>query len=149
MYTNQKNHIVYFYYRSYTYFLFLILLRKKCQTRFIFVSKGLLDQISIARCFIISAPEFERAFGRANCRSLSEHLLLIKHSQSGSNLSIAMFTVHSSRFRWKVHFALLRQQPYIQKRKSTPTYKLNTLTYAEYHRLDWFRKSEAKIEGFL
>ena len=41
-----------------------------------------------------------------------------------------MFTVHSSRFRWEAHFALLRQQPYIQNRKSIPTYKSNTLTYA-------------------
>jgi len=41
-----------------------------------------------------------------------------------------MFTVHSSRFRWEAHFALLHQQPYIQNRKSIPTYKINTLTYA-------------------
>jgi len=41
-----------------------------------------------------------------------------------------MFTVHSSRFRWEAHFALLRQQPYIQNKKSIPTYKVNTLTYA-------------------
>jgi len=41
-----------------------------------------------------------------------------------------MFTVHSSRFRWETHFALLRQQPYIQNRKSIPTYKINALTYA-------------------
>ena len=40
-----------------------------------------------------------------------------------------MFTVHSSRFRWEAHFVLLRQQPYIQNRKSIPTYKINTLTY--------------------
>jgi len=33
-------------------------------------------------------------------------------------------------FRWEAHFALLRQQPYIQNRKSNPTYKLTTLTYA-------------------
>ena len=36
---------------------------------------------------------------------------------------------HSSTFRWETHFALLHQQPYIQNRKSTPTDKINTLTY--------------------
>jgi len=42
--------------------------------------------ISIALCFIILAHEFERDFGKANCRSLSERLLLlVKHSQSGNN----------------------------------------------------------------
>jgi len=51
-----------------------------------FISEGILDQISIALCFIILAPEFERAFGKANYRSLSERLLLlVKHSQSGNN----------------------------------------------------------------
>ena len=50
-----------------------------------FICKGILDLISIALCVIILAPEFERAFGKANCRSLSERLLLVKHSQSGSN----------------------------------------------------------------
>jgi len=41
------------------------------------MSKGILDQISNVLCFIILAPEFERAFGKANCRSLSERLLLV------------------------------------------------------------------------
>jgi len=41
-----------------------------------------------------------------------------------------MFIVHSSRFRWEAQFALLRQKPYIQNRKSIPTYKLKTHTYA-------------------
>ena len=54
--------------------------------------------------------------------------LLSIHNQEA--ISIAMLTVHSSRFRWEGHFALLRQQPYIQNRKSIPRYKLNTLTYA-------------------
>jgi len=45
-------------------------------------------------------------------------------------LSIALFTVHSTRFRWEAHFALLRQQPHIQNRKGIPTYKISTLTYA-------------------
>jgi len=34
------------------------------------MSEGSFDQISIALYFIISAPEFERAFGKANCRVL-------------------------------------------------------------------------------
>jgi len=51
-----------------------------------FISKGILDQICIALYFIILTPEFERASGEANCRSLSEWwLAFIKHSQSGSN----------------------------------------------------------------
>ena len=74
-----------FYYPSYTYFLFLILLQKSAKHVLFFISKGILDQISIALCFIILAPEFERAFGKANCRWLSERLLLVKHPQSGSN----------------------------------------------------------------
>ena len=58
-------------------YIFLILLQKKCQTCFTFFSEGILDQISIASCFIILAPEFERAFGKANCRSLSERVVAI------------------------------------------------------------------------
>jgi len=58
---------------------------KEYQHVLFFISKGILDQISIVLCLIILAPEFERAFGKANCRSLSERLLLVKHSQSGSN----------------------------------------------------------------
>jgi len=55
-------------------------------TFYFFVSKGRLDQISIALCFIILAHEFERATAKSNCRLLSERLLLLfKHSQSGSN----------------------------------------------------------------
>jgi len=59
--------------------------KKSAKHVLFFVSKGILDQISIALCFIILAPEFERVFVKANCRSLSERLLLVKHSQSGSN----------------------------------------------------------------
>jgi len=70
---------------------------------------------------------------------LSSNVLLVKQiedrCQSGcyllkkaftirKQLSIAMFTVHSSRFRWEADFSLLRQQPYIQNRKSIPTYKI-------------------------
>jgi len=55
---------------------------------FFFISKGILDQISIALSFIILAPKFECVFGKANCRSLSERLLLVKHSQSGSNWAL-------------------------------------------------------------
>jgi len=77
-----------FYYPSYTYFLFLILLQKSAKHVLFFISKGILDQISIALCFIILVPEFERAFGKANCRSLSERLLHVKHSQSGTNSAL-------------------------------------------------------------
>jgi len=82
MYTNQQEHRVYFYYPSYTYFLYSS--EKSARHVLFFIYTGILDQISIAPCFIILAPEFERAFGKANCRSLSERLLP-KHSQSGSN----------------------------------------------------------------
>jgi len=34
------------------------------------ISEGIFDEISIALYFIISAPEFKRAFGKANCRVL-------------------------------------------------------------------------------
>jgi len=92
-----------------------------------FISEGILDQISIALCFIILAPEFERAFGKANYRSLSERLLLlVKHSQSGNNWAQS---IHLG-LGGKHSFALLRQQPYIQNRKSISTYTINTLTYA-------------------
>jgi len=50
---------------------------KKCQTRFIFISVGILDQISITFCFIILAPEFQRAFGKANCKANREKYLLM------------------------------------------------------------------------
>jgi len=84
MYTNQQEHRVYFYYPSYTYSLYSS--EKSAKNVLCFISKGILDQISIALCFIILAPECERAFGKAICRSLSERLLLlVKHSQSGSN----------------------------------------------------------------
>jgi len=85
MYTNPYEHRVYFYYPSYTYFLFLILLRKSAKHDLFFIRKRILDQISIALRFIILALEFECAFGKVNCRSLSKRLLLVKHSQSGSN----------------------------------------------------------------
>jgi len=35
------------------------------------ISAGLFDEISIALYFIILAPEFERVFGKANCRVLT------------------------------------------------------------------------------
>ena len=34
------------------------------------ISEEIFDEISIALYFIILAPEFERAFGKANCRVL-------------------------------------------------------------------------------
>ena len=40
------------------------------------------------------------------------------------------FEHHWFRCRWEANFALLRQQPYIQNRKSIPTHKIITLTYA-------------------
>ena len=88
MYTNQQEHRVYFYYPSYTYFLYSS--EKSARHVLFFIYTGILDQISIAPCFIISAPEFERAFGKAICRSLSERLLS-KHSQSGSNWTLQCF----------------------------------------------------------
>ena len=63
-----------------------ILLQKSAKHVLFFISEVILDQISIALCFITLPPEFERAFRKANCRSLSERLLLlVKHSQSGNN----------------------------------------------------------------
>jgi len=54
MYTNQQEHRVYFYHPNYTYFFFFILPRKKVpNTFYFFISKGILDQISIALCFIM------------------------------------------------------------------------------------------------
>jgi len=38
--------------------------------------------------------------------------------------------VYSPDLGGKHIFALLREQPYIQNRKSIPTYEINTLTYA-------------------
>ena len=92
-------------------YIFLILLQKKCQTHFI--SEGILDQISIALCFIILAPEFEHAFGKANYRSLSEQLqllLLFKHSQSGNNSALQCVQSIHLGFGGKHIFALLLQQ---------------------------------------
>jgi len=51
-------HISYFLYSS----------KKSVEHVLFFISKGILDQISIALCFIILASEFERAFGKANSR---------------------------------------------------------------------------------
>jgi len=45
-------------------------LKKVPNTVYFFISEGIFDQISIALNFIILAPKFERAFGRANCRVL-------------------------------------------------------------------------------
>jgi len=58
---------------------FLYSSKKSAKHVLFFISKGILHQISIALCFIILALEFERAFGKANCRSLSERLSL--HNQ--------------------------------------------------------------------
>jgi len=67
-------------------YIFLVLLQKSAKLVLFYISEGILDQISIALCFSSLAPEFKRAFGKANCRSLSERLLLlVKHSQSGNN----------------------------------------------------------------
>ena len=56
---------------------FLYSSEKSAKHVLFFTSKGILDQISIALCFIILAPEFERGFGKASCRSLPERLLLL------------------------------------------------------------------------
>ena len=77
---------MYFYYPSYTYFLYFS--EKSAKHVSFFISEGIFDQISIALCFIILAREVERVCGKANCRSLSERLLLVKHSQSGSNWAL-------------------------------------------------------------
>jgi len=67
-------------------YIFLMLLQKSAKHVLFFIYEGIIDQFSIALCFIILAPEFECAFGKANCRSLSERLLLlVKHSHSGNN----------------------------------------------------------------
>jgi len=71
-------HISYFIYSS----------EKSAKHVLFFISKGILDQISIALRFIILAPQFERPYGKVNCRSLSERLLLVKHSQSGNNSAL-------------------------------------------------------------
>ena len=111
--------------------MFLILLPESAKHVLCFVSEGILDQISIALCFIILAPEFEGAFGKTNCRSLSERLmLLVKHSQSGNNWALQCLQSIHPGLCGKHTFALLRQQPYIQNIKSIPTYKINTLMYA-------------------
>ena len=95
---------------------------------YIFLIEGFLDQISIALCFIILAPEFERAFGKANCRSLSERLLLlVKHSQSTNNCALQCLQSIHLGLGGKHIFALLPQQPYIQNSKLFPSYKINTL----------------------
>jgi len=53
-----------------------------------FISKGVLDQISIALFYHFSTW-VQTSFWKANCRSLSERLLLlVKHSQSGSNWAL-------------------------------------------------------------
>jgi len=70
-------------------YIFLILLQKSAKHVLFFISEGIIDQFSIALCFINLAPAFERAFGKANCRSLSEWLLLlVKHSHSGNNWAL-------------------------------------------------------------
>ena len=83
----KANHLVYVHQsiRTQSMFLaelykFLIFLQTSANRVLFFISEGILDQISIALCFTILAPEFERAFGKAKCRSLSVRLLLlVKH----------------------------------------------------------------------
>ena len=53
---------------SSTYILYSA--RKSAKHVLFFISGGIFDQISIALYFIILAPEFERAFGKANCQVL-------------------------------------------------------------------------------
>ena len=61
--------------------------KKVPNTFYFFISEGIFDQISIALYFISLAPELERCFGKENCRSLAERLLLlVKHSESGNNI---------------------------------------------------------------
>jgi len=92
------------------------------------ISEGTPDQISTALCLIILAPELERAFGKANRRSLSERLLLlVKHSQSTNNWALQCLQSINLRLGGKHIFA---QQPHGQNRKNIPTYKINTFTYA-------------------
>jgi len=70
-------------------FCFLYSSEKSVIHVWVFISKGILDQLSNVPCFIILAPEFELGFCQANCRSLSERLLLlVKHTQSGSNWAL-------------------------------------------------------------
>jgi len=52
------------------YYRFLILCQKSAKHVFFF-SGGIFDQIAIALYFIILASEFERDFGKANCRVLT------------------------------------------------------------------------------
>ena len=58
-----------------TYFLYSA--RKSAKHVLFFISGGIFDQISTALYFMILAPEFERAFGKENCRVLcymNDHL---------------------------------------------------------------------------
>ena len=100
---------------------FLYSSKKSAKLVSFFISKGIPDQISVALCFIILAPEFERAFGKANCRSLSERLLLVKkfsqtyvfvrysnklhHFAPPPKISIGCGPAHSySQLDWNVFF---------------------------------------------
>jgi len=65
MYNNEKN--TKYVSRSQVIHLF-IFRQKTCETRISFNDKGILDQISIALCFIVFAPQVERAFGKANVK---------------------------------------------------------------------------------
>jgi len=51
-----------------TYFLYCA--AKSAKQILFFITEEIFDQISIAPYFIILAPEFEYAFGKANCRVL-------------------------------------------------------------------------------
>jgi len=66
--------------------------------------------------------------GEANCKSVSGWLLLlVKDSQSGNNWALQCLQSIHLGLGGKHIFALLHQQPYVQNRKSIPTYKINTL----------------------
>jgi len=66
MYTNKRTQNV----SSSRVIHIFIPLKKVPNTVYFFISEGIFDQISIALNFIILAPKFERAFGKANCRVL-------------------------------------------------------------------------------
>jgi len=56
---------------SWVIHVFLYSSEKSAKHCLFFISKGIFDQISTALSFIILAPDFERAFGKANCRVLT------------------------------------------------------------------------------
>jgi len=50
------------------HYIFLTLCRKSDKHILFLISEGILEQISIALCFIISQPELQHALGKGNCR---------------------------------------------------------------------------------